>query len=526
MQDDYQMNLRDWMSQIRVRLIGLMLTMVSLPIVSGLAWDYWAAQRSLAGAGRVLVSVLVGGLCLIVGIWEVLRIGRKATAVGIASDAFASRGELGQKVSYQGRDELAWTAYSFNKMTKRLEKIAGVAGQAATGDLTVGIEAKSEDDRLAHSLNTMIANLRHLIGQVVDSANTVSAASDQLSTAADQAREASQQIATTIQQVAKGTAQQTESVTKATGAEDQLSRAIDSVAQGAQEQAAAIARSSEITTQITTAIQQVTANVKRMEAIKEKVGLLAQKVLEMHNRSKQIGVIVETIDDIASQTNLLALNAAIEAKQAGEHGKGFAVVAGEVRELAKRSGTATKEIAGLIKDVQRAVGEAVAAMDESAAEVDRQVKEISTATQQMDTLSNELAGAMDAVSAVVEENTAATEEMAASSGKVSQAIENVASISEENSAAAQEVSAAVEEMSAQVEEVTASAQSLAEVAQTLQQAVARFKLSVGETHAVAPQAVQATTPAPAAAPVPVAPEEGNGHRDEDGALAVHGDDSE
>ncbi|MCK4546426.1 MAG: hypothetical protein KAW17_03200 [Candidatus Eisenbacteria sp.] len=95
----------------------------------------------------------------------------------------------------------------------------------------------------------------------------------------------------------------------------------------------------------------------------------AESVRNLGSRSGEIGSVVEVIESIADETNLLALNAAIIAAQAGEHGRSFAVVAEEIRELAERTSSSTKEVADLVKSVQDGIGQAAQSIDESAKKV-------------------------------------------------------------------------------------------------------------------------------------------------------------
>lgn len=204
------------------------------------------------------------------------------------------------------------TAASVDEMTTNAEEVTKNT-----------IELSSQVDSTATSIEEMSANIKEIAHKT-----------DGLSASAEETLSAIEEINSSVKEIESNTIESAK-----------LSKKVSSDASGF-------------------GMEAVDKTSEGMERIRTTVQKTAEFIEKLGGRSKEIGKILNVIDEITDQTALLALNAAILAAQAGEHGKGFSVVADEIKDLAERTSFSTQEIAGLIQAVQLEVAGAVNAMSD------------------------------------------------------------------------------------------------------------------------------------------------------------------
>ncbi len=100
--------------------------------------------------------------------------------------------------------------------------------------------------------------------------------------------------------------------------------------------------------------EDVEDTLNQIDVICEVIQNVQESVERLVDKTKKIGKMVASINEISDQTNLLALNAAIEAARAGgSYGRGFAVVADEVRKLSEQTALTAQEITLIVKENEK-----------------------------------------------------------------------------------------------------------------------------------------------------------------------------
>lgn len=314
-------------------------------------------------------------------------------------------------------------------ITHAAAKMVGMIEQVAANNLAMADMEVTSEDELGHAgiaLNTMKNNLRGLIQSIARTAEHVASASEELSSSASQQAQSAE--------IQKGQA------TQVSVAMHEMSGTVGEVSENSTRAAEAARQAAETAREGGTIVED---SLTKMRAIAESVSGTAQKVEELGRNSDQIGRIIGVIDDIADQTNLLALNAAIEAARAGEQGRGFAVVADEVRKLAERTTSATKEVAQMVQSIQNGTKTAVAAMRDGTEQVQDGVK---TTARAGDSLKQIIYMSEEVGKMIASIATAATEQSSAAE-QVNQNVEQITRLVTQSALGAKESARACQDLS-------------------------------------------------------------------------------
>jgi len=312
------------------------------------------------------------------------------------------------------------------------------------GNLTHHMDESGEHEAalISRSVNSLTAALKTTLHDVQVASDSVSVTTGSLTSSAQAAEAGAREQSENTELIASAILQTLSSLTEV----EQGVLATKSQAETANEE---VGQAELQVNQSNGLINELSAEIRRAN----------ETILNLQQSSESIGSVVSVIQAISEQTNLLALNAAIEAARAGEQGRGFAVVADEVRTLAGRTQSSTKEIQDIINQIQGGVSEAVSAMASGLDKAQVCVEQ----TQQSSASLASIARSIDVVTRSAEQIAAATEEQTAVLNDIQK---NSASVAQAASAAESGANANLIEC-----------QKLEDQAQTMNFSMAKFTIS-------------------------------------------------
>ncbi|KTD69119.1 MULTISPECIES: methyl-accepting chemotaxis protein [Legionella] len=260
----------------------------------------------------------------------------------------------------------------YEQLVNSSKKFSEYSSKVAAGDLRERLELDKEEilRDLGQDLNSMTDGLASITHNITTVSNNIVSMVKTVITSADEQAESITSQASAINEISASL----EEIDKSSKQTMEKAQTLREVAKNTYEQGKL-------------GTQSVEQSIHGIKASEEKMKLITQTILDLNNRTQQIGDITAVVNTLAQQSKMLALNAAIEASKAGESGKGFAAVAKEVRSLAEQSEQSTVQVQKILEDIRRATEKAVIVTEEGTKTLDSGAKLIEKAGTVIQTLS-------------------------------------------------------------------------------------------------------------------------------------------
>lgn len=343
---------------------------------------------------------------------------------------------------------LLLTAYVFitmlmvRRFVEPLNKVVDSVRSACQGEIGRKVDVQTEDEigTLASSYNQMLDLIVYLIRQTQESSRRLA--------------QSSNEILSATEQQASGSAEQAASISETTATMEELASTYRQIAENA-DQVVTMAEASLGSAE--SGQQAVLNTLTAMEDIKTRTQTSANKILALGERSQQIGQVLAIINSIADQTKILALNAAIEAARAGEAGKGFSVVAIEIRKLAENVVASTREISGIMTEIQSSANDLVISTEQ-------ELKQVQSGVD----LAHDTGDSLDRILDLVEQTTVAAKEISAATQQQKSATDQVVKAMREVAAVAQQTAAGSRQVASSAEALSGMARESSQVGSAFQ----------------------------------------------------------
>jgi methyl-accepting chemotaxis protein len=218
--------------------------------------------------------------------------------------------------------------------------------------------ATSSQNQIAENTEDLLNSLRENVSSLHEMRNAsedVSSSASKLFASTEISYSSVDEMSQQARNIKDRTFEVLSSLQETSASVSEITQSLQEVKKGSKETSAQVEKVSSIISGV--GKSSVNEATKGMTEIEEEVGRTFEILKKLSLHSKDIEKILKVIKEVTEKTNLLSLNAAIISSQAGEYGKSFSVIADEMKGLAERTESSTRDIAEIVEIIQAHIKE-------------------------------------------------------------------------------------------------------------------------------------------------------------------------